>query len=68
MIVIEEYIEGRNLSDILNEYRFSEEEECHILKEVCRALYPLHMAEEPVICRDLKPENIMLTLQNHVKR
>ena len=67
LIVIEEYIEGRNLSDILNEYRFSEEEGCHILKEVCRALYPLHMAEEPVICRDLKPENIMLTLQNHVK-
>lgn len=67
LIVIEEYIEGRNLEDILCEWSMSIEESCRIVKELCRALYPLHMAEPSIVCRDLKPENIMLTLCGKVK-
>lgn len=67
MIVIEEYIEGRNLNDILSERSFSKEEGCHIVREICRALYPLHMADPPIVCRDLKPENIMLDSCGKVK-
>lgn len=67
LIIIEEYIEGRNLEDILSEQRMPVEEGVRIVKEVCRGLYPLHTAVPPIICRDLKPENIMLTLQKHVK-
>lgn len=67
LIVIEEYIEGRNLDDILSERSFSPEEGCCIIKEICRALETLHTAEPPIICRDLKPENIMMTSRNEVK-
>lgn len=67
LIIIEEYIEGRNLEDILCEQGLSEAEGVRIVKEICRALYPLHTAVPPIICRDLKPENIMLTLQKRVK-
>lgn len=67
LIVIEEYIEGRNLGDIQSERKFSEEEGCQLIKEICHALYPLHKAEPQIACRDLKPENIMLTSQNKVK-
>lgn len=67
LVVIEEYIEGRNLNDILSERSFSKEEGCHIVREICRALYPLHMAEPPIVCRDLKPENIMLDSCGKVK-
>lgn len=67
LIVIEEYIEGRNLEDILCEYSLSEEAGVCIVKELCCGLYPLHAAKPAVICRDLKPENIMLTSTGHVK-
>ncbi len=67
LIVIEEYIEGRNLEDILREQKLTIEESVCIVKRICRALYPLHMARPSIVCRDLKPENIMITLQNHVK-
>ncbi len=67
LIVIEEYIEGRNLEDILREQKLTIEESVCIVKRICRALYPLHMAGPSIVCRDLKPENIMITLQNHVK-
>lgn len=67
LIVIEEYIEGRNLEDILCEQKLAAEEAVNIVKKICRALYPLHMAEPSVVCRDLKPENIMVTPQNTVK-
>ncbi|MCI9216584.1 MAG: serine/threonine protein kinase [Dorea sp.] len=67
LIVIEEYIEGRNFCDILSERSFSPEEGCHIIKEICRALEPLHMATPPIVCRDLKPENIMSAPGNKVK-
>ncbi len=67
LIVIEEYIEGRNLEDILCEQKLTAEEAVCIVKKICHALYPLHMAEPAIVCRDLKPENIMITLQNGVK-
>ncbi len=67
LIVIEEYIEGRNLEDILCERKLSVEDGVRIVKEICRGMYPLHTASPPVISRDLKPENIMITPQRHVK-
>lgn len=66
LVVIEEYIEGRNLEDILYDRELSEEEACSIVCSLCRALEPLHMAQPAIVCRDLKPENVMLTSQNHV--
>ena len=67
LIVIEEYVEGRNLEDILSEQSITAENACSIIGERCQALAPLHRATPPIVCRDLKPENIMLTLEGHVK-
>lgn len=67
LIVIEEYVEGRNLEDILSEQSISAENACRIIRELCQALAPLHRASPPIVCRDLKPANIMLTLAGHVK-
>lgn len=66
LIVVEQYIEGRNLEDILYEQEMSEEEAGNIVCRLCRALEPLHTACPAIVCRDLKPENIMLTPQNQV--
>lgn len=66
LIVIEQYIEGQNLEDILLERQITEKESCDIVCSLCRALEPLHTASPPVVCRDLKPENIMITPQNCV--
>ena len=67
LIVIEEYIEGRNLEDILCERKLTVEEGVCIVKRICRALLPLHTADPSIVCRDLKPENIMVTPQGGVK-
>ncbi|MGN0243366.1 MAG: serine/threonine-protein kinase [Lachnospiraceae bacterium] len=66
-IVIEEYIEGRTLADMLKERPFSEVESAALVMEICDTLYPLHTAEPPIVCRDLKPENIMMDAQGKVK-
>ena len=66
-IVIEEYIEGRTLSDILKEKNLSEQESGRIVQSLCRALHPLHTAYPPIICRDIKPENIMIDSTGRVR-
>lgn len=60
LIVIEEYIAGRTLEDILKEKWFGAEEAASIIFQVCQALKPLHNANPQIICRDLKAENIMV--------
>lgn len=40
LIVIEEYIEGRNLEDILSERQISEKDACLIVRDLCLALEP----------------------------
>lgn len=53
-----EYVEGRDLSSLTEERRFTPEEVARIIRQVCRALDAAHA--EKVIHRDLKPQNIML--------
>lgn len=67
LIVIEEYLTGKNLKEILEERCISEEEAVSITVKLCRALLPLHCANPPVICRDLKAANVMLTGDGAVK-
>lgn len=66
-VVIEEYLDGQNLEEILQQRKFTETEVIEIGMDVCRALEPLHNAVPPIICRDLKPENIMITTKNKLK-
>ncbi len=67
LIVIEEYIEGQTLEDIVHEKNINDEEAAEIIIQLCKGLSPLHHANPPIICRDLKPENIMLDTQQCVK-
>ena len=60
LTVIEEYIEGETLEELLGEGRFSAERAAGIILDLCSALLPLHSAEPPIICRDLKAENVMI--------
>ena len=53
-----EYVEGRDLSSILQERRLSVEETLQIAAQVCAALEAAHA--EAVVHRDLKPQNIMI--------
>jgi tetratricopeptide (TPR) repeat protein/predicted Ser/Thr protein kinase len=53
-----EFIDGRDLSSLLEERKLTPEETVKILRQVCTALEAAHA--EGVIHRDLKPQNIML--------
>jgi tetratricopeptide (TPR) repeat protein/predicted Ser/Thr protein kinase len=59
-----EYVEGRDLADLMEERRFGVREACSIMRQVCRALDAAH--SENVVHRDLKPQNIMVNDQGRV--
>jgi serine/threonine protein kinase/lipopolysaccharide biosynthesis regulator YciM len=60
-----EYIEGRDLKNLLREKgKIEASEAVAIIEQVCRALEAAHM--EGVIHRDLKPQNIMLGAHGRV--
>ncbi len=68
LTVIEEYIQGQNLEERLEEEGcFSEEETVRITEEICEALKLLHEQSPPMIHRDLKPSNVLLDKDGQVK-
>ena len=64
-LVIEEFIDGKTLSDILQSRLFSEKETVSIIRQLCDALYVIH--SQGIIHRDIKPENIMLDKNGTLK-
>lgn len=66
LIVIEEYINGQNLEEILKERLFSQEETCNILLNLCQILKPLHQHHPKIIHRDIKPSNLILDNQGRI--
>lgn len=66
LIVIEEYIEGRTVADILEKDPLPEQEAVNIASSVCMILDKLHNLSTPIIHRDIKPSNIMITPDNDV--
>lgn len=66
LIVIEEYINGQNLEEVIYERLFSEEETRLLLMDLCQILKPLHQYDPPIIHRDIKPSNLILDSQNHL--
>lgn len=67
LTIIEEYLTGQNLEEILIERTIPEEEAVFITLQLCLGLKPLHNANPPIICRDLKASNIMITMDKKVK-
>ena len=63
LIVIEEYITGRTLQQILDTNgNLSEDQALRIIEKICVILKDLHSASPSIIHRDIKPSNIILFL------
>lgn len=59
LTVIEDYIEGETLQELLEEQLFSENEAIEIMHRIGRIVAGLHHSEPPIIHRDIKPANII---------
>jgi serine/threonine protein kinase len=67
LIVIEEYISGRTLEDILDTGKILDETQTiHIMIELCRILERLHSLEKPIVHRDVKPSNVIISPEGEV--
>ena len=66
LIVIEEYIEGTTLSEMLEEAVIPEHQAIDITKSICEVLLQLHTSETPIIHRDIKPSNVILSPDGQV--
>jgi serine/threonine protein kinase len=57
-LVLEEYVDGISIADMLETSRFRENDMCKIVIQICEGLYSLHTNR--IIHRDIKPENILV--------
>lgn len=63
--VLEEFISGVTIADVLSDGLYDESGVKHIVKAVCDALTVIH--SYGIVHRDIKPENIMITDNGTVK-
>ncbi len=64
--IVMEYIEGRNLKEIIREYApLSMEQALHLARQLGEALRHAH--QHHIIHRDIKPQNILITEDGRVK-
>lgn len=62
LIVIEDYIHGETVAQLLERRgTLSEEESISIIRQLCGILRPLHAASPPMVHRDIKPSNLILS-------
>ncbi len=62
LCVIEEYINGESLEDLLEREGILDlNTVLHIIVELCQILAPLHRLKHPIVHRDIKPSNIMVS-------
>ncbi len=67
LIVIEEYISGRTLEEMLAQNEvFDKERIVRIALSLCEILSKLHSFTPPIIHRDIKPSNVMITSDNRL--
>ncbi len=67
LTIIEEYISGETLQDILDiGVEFSEKEVIDYAVKLCNILSSLHNQNPAIIHRDIKPSNIVLTEDNSI--
>ncbi len=66
LIVIEEYIEGRTLADLLEEGALPEKRAVSLAVSICRILDELHSLPTPIVHRDVKPSNIMIDKEGEI--
>ncbi len=63
--LVMEFVDGRNLRELLREKGVSAEEALRIVRALCDALQYTH--DEGVVHRDLKPENVLIDRTGRVK-
>lgn len=64
-IVLEEFIDGLSVSQVLEGGRYSYRGASVVIRGVCKAVYTLHSFG--VVHRDIKPENILISRDGTVK-
>ncbi len=64
--IVMEYVEGRNLKEIIREYApLSTEQSINLARQITGAIQNAH--EHHIIHRDIKPHNILVTAEGHAK-
>ncbi len=66
LIIIEEYIEGSTLENILKKAPLPENQAISVAKAICRILDDLHCPPKTIVHRDIKPSNIIITPDKEV--
>ena len=61
LVVIEEYIAGQTVDELMNEGRMTDDLALSIIRQVCVILDELHNLPKPIIHRDIKPSNIIIS-------
>lgn len=69
LIVIEEYIEGKTIQEILDKHanNLPQDWTYRIIVQLCHIVENLHKVHPPIIHRDIKPSNIIVTDLQEVK-
>lgn len=66
LIVVEEYLEGKTVDELIEEGALTRAQALHIAQEVCKILTKLHGLPSPIVHRDIKPSNIIVTAGGEV--
>ena len=66
LVVIEEYIDGNTVEDMIEENLIDQRQAVEITKKVCNILKELHNRPTPIIHRDIKPSNVMVDSDGEV--
>lgn len=67
LIVVEEYVQGRSLKQVLDEQGLLNEEQVYdIAVQLADILVRLHQLEPAIVHRDIKPSNIIIEKNGHV--
>lgn len=66
LILIEHYISGQSLEDIIATETLDLQTIIHYALELCDIFEKLHNLNPPIVHRDIKPSNIIITEHNHV--
>ncbi len=67
LIVVEEYVQGRSLKQVLDEQGLLNEEQAYeIAVQLVDILVRLHQLESAIVHRDIKPSNIIIEKNGHV--
>lgn len=67
LIIIEDYIHGQTLEDLMALRRLTTGEIFSIMDSLCAVLSRLHHAPVPIVHRDIKPANVIITQEGAVR-